>query len=139
MYNPPHVSSNMDAVIDYDKAAGFLKKKPSLEPCPNFTNIVPSKNTSCKHSHNFLAPKAPSTVGGPCDEPPHIPAFGRRGFHHPTQSRFVSNFSHWGCRCPNHRQNDPSNIRLSQKLLLVIQEHNAGVLLHAQCLCIQTV
>jgi hypothetical protein len=29
----------MDAIIDYDKAAGFLKNPPSLEPCPNFTNI----------------------------------------------------------------------------------------------------
>jgi hypothetical protein len=29
----------MDAVIDYDKAAGFLKNPPSLEPCLNFTNI----------------------------------------------------------------------------------------------------
>jgi hypothetical protein len=29
----------MDAVIDYDEAAGFLKNPPSLEPCPNFTNI----------------------------------------------------------------------------------------------------
>ncbi len=29
----------MDAVINYDKAAGFLKNSPSLEPWPNFTNI----------------------------------------------------------------------------------------------------
>jgi hypothetical protein len=29
----------MDAVIDYEEAAGFLKNPPSLEPCPNFTNI----------------------------------------------------------------------------------------------------
>jgi hypothetical protein len=29
----------MDAVIDYDKAADFLKNPPSLEPRPNFTNI----------------------------------------------------------------------------------------------------
>ncbi len=29
----------MDAVIDYDEAAGFLKNPPSLEPWPNFTNI----------------------------------------------------------------------------------------------------
>jgi hypothetical protein len=29
----------MDAVIEYDEAAGFLKNPPSLEPCPNFTNI----------------------------------------------------------------------------------------------------
>ncbi len=29
----------MDAVIDYDEAAGFLKNPPSLEPHPNFTNI----------------------------------------------------------------------------------------------------
>ncbi len=29
----------MDAVIDYDEAAGFLKNPPWLEPCPNFTNI----------------------------------------------------------------------------------------------------
>jgi hypothetical protein len=29
----------MDAVIDYDEAAGFLKNPPSLEPRPNFTNI----------------------------------------------------------------------------------------------------
>jgi hypothetical protein len=29
----------MDAIIDYDEAAGFLKNPPSLEPRPNFTNI----------------------------------------------------------------------------------------------------
>jgi hypothetical protein len=29
----------MDAVIDYDEAAGFFKNPPSLEPRPNFTNI----------------------------------------------------------------------------------------------------
>jgi hypothetical protein len=29
----------MDAVIDYDEAAGFLKNPPWLEPRPNFTNI----------------------------------------------------------------------------------------------------
>jgi hypothetical protein len=29
----------MDAVIDYDKAVGFLKNPPWLEPRPNFTNI----------------------------------------------------------------------------------------------------
>ena len=29
----------MDAVIDYDEAAGFLKNPPSLEPWPNFTYI----------------------------------------------------------------------------------------------------
>jgi hypothetical protein len=29
----------VDAVINYDKAAGFLKIPPWLEPCPNFTNI----------------------------------------------------------------------------------------------------
>jgi hypothetical protein len=29
----------MDDVIDYDKAAGFLKNPPSLEPRPNFTSI----------------------------------------------------------------------------------------------------
>jgi hypothetical protein len=29
----------MDTIIEYDKAAGFLKNSPSLEPRPNFTNI----------------------------------------------------------------------------------------------------
>jgi hypothetical protein len=29
----------MDAVIKYDKSAGFLKNPLSLEPCPNFINI----------------------------------------------------------------------------------------------------
>jgi hypothetical protein len=37
--NPPYTPSNMDAVIDYDEAAGFLKNPPWLEPRPNFTNI----------------------------------------------------------------------------------------------------
>jgi hypothetical protein len=35
----------MDAVIDLDEAVGFLKNLPSLEPCPNFTNIC----ALCKH------------------------------------------------------------------------------------------
>jgi hypothetical protein len=37
--DPPYVPSNINAVIDYDKAAGFLKNSPWLEPLPNFTNI----------------------------------------------------------------------------------------------------
>jgi hypothetical protein len=39
MRNPINVPPRMDAVIDYDEAAGFLKNPPSLEPRPNFTNI----------------------------------------------------------------------------------------------------
>ena len=39
MRNPINVPPRMDAVIDYDEAAGFLKNLPSLEPRPNFTNI----------------------------------------------------------------------------------------------------
>ncbi len=39
MYDPPYIPSNMDAIINYDKAVGFLKNPPLLEPCPNFTNI----------------------------------------------------------------------------------------------------
>jgi hypothetical protein len=39
MWDPLYVLSNMDAVIDYDEAVGFLKNPPSLEPRPNFTNI----------------------------------------------------------------------------------------------------
>jgi hypothetical protein len=41
----------MDTVIDYDKAAGFLKNPPSFEPCPNFTNIC----TLQKHIVQALA------------------------------------------------------------------------------------
>jgi hypothetical protein len=41
----------MDTVIDYDEAAGFLKNPPSLEPCPNFTNIC----TLQKHIVQALA------------------------------------------------------------------------------------
>jgi hypothetical protein len=39
MYDPPYIPSNMDAVIDYDEAADFLKNPPSLEPRQNFANI----------------------------------------------------------------------------------------------------
>jgi hypothetical protein len=39
MHDPPYVPLKMDTVIDYDEAAGFLKKKTSLEPRPEFTNI----------------------------------------------------------------------------------------------------
>ena len=35
----------MDTVINYNKAASFQKNLPSLEPCPNFTNIW----ALCKH------------------------------------------------------------------------------------------
>jgi hypothetical protein len=35
----PSVLTEMDAVIEYDKAAGFLKNPRLLEPCPNFINI----------------------------------------------------------------------------------------------------
>jgi hypothetical protein len=39
MCDPLYAPSNMDAVINYDEAAGFLKNHPLLEPRPNFTNI----------------------------------------------------------------------------------------------------
>ena len=39
MRNPINVPPRMDAAIDYDEAAGFLKNPPSLEPRPKFTNI----------------------------------------------------------------------------------------------------
>jgi hypothetical protein len=42
----------MDAVINYDKAAGFLKNPPSLEPRPNFKNICALQ----KHIVQVLAP-----------------------------------------------------------------------------------
>jgi hypothetical protein len=35
----PSVPTEMEAVIEYDKAAGFLKNSPLLEPRPNFINI----------------------------------------------------------------------------------------------------
>ncbi len=37
----------MDAVIEYDEAAGFLKNPPLLEPCPNFINI-------CAHQKHIV-------------------------------------------------------------------------------------
>jgi hypothetical protein len=37
--NPINVPPRMDALIEYDEAAGFLKNPPSLEPRLNFNNI----------------------------------------------------------------------------------------------------
>jgi hypothetical protein len=37
--HPINVPPRIDAIIDYDEAAGFLENPPSLEPRPNFTNI----------------------------------------------------------------------------------------------------
>ena len=37
--DPPHIHLNMDVVIAYDEAAGFLKNPPSVEPRPNFINL----------------------------------------------------------------------------------------------------
>jgi hypothetical protein len=34
----------MDAIINYNEAAGFLKNPPLLEPCPDFAAFAPSKN-----------------------------------------------------------------------------------------------
>ncbi len=39
MHAIPSIPTETDAIIEYDKAAGFLKNPPSLEPCPNFINI----------------------------------------------------------------------------------------------------
>jgi hypothetical protein len=41
----------MDVVIEYDKAAGYLKHPPSLEPRPDFNNIRALK----KHVTNALS------------------------------------------------------------------------------------
>jgi hypothetical protein len=41
----------MDAVIEYDEAAGYLKKNPSVEPRPDFNNIRALK----KHVINALS------------------------------------------------------------------------------------
>jgi hypothetical protein len=52
----------MDAVIDYDKAAGFLKNPPSLEPCPNFTNICALQKHIVQALVHLSCPQ--STTGG---------------------------------------------------------------------------
>jgi hypothetical protein len=48
----------MDAVIDYDKAAGFLKNLPSLEPCSEFTNIRALKKHVIKALSQLYCPQS---------------------------------------------------------------------------------
>jgi hypothetical protein len=48
----------MDAVIDYDEAAGFLKTPPSLEPCPEFTNIRALKKHLIKALSQLYCPQS---------------------------------------------------------------------------------
>jgi hypothetical protein len=48
----------MDTVIDYDEAAGFLKNPPSLEPCPNFTNIQALRKHGIKALSQLFCPQS---------------------------------------------------------------------------------
>jgi hypothetical protein len=48
----------MDAVINYDKAAGFLKNPPSLEPCPNFDNICALQKNMVKALLQLSCPQS---------------------------------------------------------------------------------
>jgi hypothetical protein len=48
----------MDAVIDYDEAAGFLKNPPSLEPWPNFTNICALQKHIVQALAQLLCPQS---------------------------------------------------------------------------------
>jgi hypothetical protein len=52
----------MDAVIEYDKAAGFLKNPPSLEPRPNFNNIRALQKHIVQAFAQLLCPQ--STIHG---------------------------------------------------------------------------
>jgi hypothetical protein len=101
--------------------------------------FAPSKNTSCKRLRNFLAPKATSTVGWASRwTPPHTFFWkARLSPSHPILVR--RQFFPVGRALPKRHENDPSNVCPLQKLLLFLQEHHAGVLLHAQCQCIGSV
>jgi hypothetical protein len=49
-HDPVH-SLEINAIIDYNEAAGFLKNPPLLEPCPDFANIW----ALCKHVIKVLS------------------------------------------------------------------------------------
>ncbi len=48
----------MDAIIDYDEVAGFLKKKTSLEPHPDFANICALQNHMIKALSQLFCPQS---------------------------------------------------------------------------------
>jgi hypothetical protein len=51
-------SAKIDTVIDYDKAAGFLKNPPSLELRPEFTNICALKTHIIKALSQLFCPQS---------------------------------------------------------------------------------
>jgi hypothetical protein len=48
----------MDAVIEYDEAAGYLKNPPSLDPRPDFNNILAFKKHVIKALTQMLFPQS---------------------------------------------------------------------------------
>ncbi len=48
----------MDAIINYNRAAGFLKKSPSLEPHSNFTNIHTLRKQVIKALSQLFCPQS---------------------------------------------------------------------------------
>jgi hypothetical protein len=48
----------MDAIIDYDEAAGFLKNPPSLEPCPDFANTRALRKHMIKALSQLFCPQS---------------------------------------------------------------------------------
>jgi hypothetical protein len=58
----PYVPSKMDAIINYDEAAGFLNPPPPLEPHPEFANIRALKKHVIKVLSQLYFPQ--STIHG---------------------------------------------------------------------------
>jgi hypothetical protein len=106
MRNPINVPPRMDAVIDYDEAAGFLKNSPSLEPRPNFTNICALQKHIVQAIAQLLCPQsAIHRWSGLAMDPTSYLLLEGAAFTIPLDLVY-GDFSGWGCHGPNHHEND---------------------------------
>ncbi len=116
----------MNAVIKYDEAVGYLKKKPSLEPRPDFNNIrALKKHVINALSQIFCPQSAIHGWAGLAMDPATYTAGGNSVCSH-QQPRSHGGISPVGG--PDHHQNDRRNIPTREKLIPLLQEHREGVL-----------
>jgi hypothetical protein len=132
MRNPINVPPRTDAVIDYDEAAGFLKNPPSLEPRPNFTNICALQKHIVQALAQLLCPQ--STIhgwSGLAMDPATYLLLEGAAFTIPLDPGPTEIFPDGLAVARTVMKTTQATFDRAKKLLLVLQEHNKSVLLHA--------
>jgi hypothetical protein len=140
MRNPINVPPRMDAVIDHDKAAGFLKNPPSLEPRPNFTNIRALQKHIVQALAQLLCPQsAIHGWSGLAMDPATYLLLEGAAFTIPPNPGPMAIFLGGAAVARTVMKTTQAAFDRAKKLLLILQEHNKSVLPHAQRKCVGTI